>query len=223
MTHSSYFQIPCLKSALSPTPIHPLKPTSAWHLVDHQTGQCVWKAAHDTRWCRARPLWAASCAAPSFKMNSTTSPVTLWWKGKRRGHAGLTSSLPPWGAVGHSSVPDAEMFFPVVLPFPGEADEQTSQLGGHRSSLPGRPDLGVAAVQSGLGKPPSQCLETIKPQGSCISLCVGGRSEVRPVVPLEADLGCAPFLASGELAQCPCHSDLALRVLSDVCSQCWSC
>ena len=55
--------------------------------------------------------------------------------------------------------------------------------------------MGVAAVQSGLGKPASQCLETIKPQGSCVSLCVWGRGcdEVRPVVPLEADSGCAPL------------------------------
>lgn len=148
-------------------------------------------------------------------------PRHLVVKGKRRGHAGPRPPSPTLRCCGSQFCSRCRMFFPVVLPFPGEADEQTSQLGGHRSSLPGRPDLGVAAVQSGLGKPPSQCLETIKPQGSCISLCVGGRvmrwgqwSHWKLI------WGVPPFLASGELAQCPCHSDLALRVLSDVCSQC---
>lgn len=157
-----------------------------------------------------------------FKMNFTTSPTSPCGEreNKRRGHAGPQPPSPTPRCCGSQFCSRCRMFFPVVLPFLREADEQTSQLGGHLTIWPGRPDLGVAAVQSGLGKPPSQCLETIKPQGSCISLCVWGRvMKWGQWSRWKLIWGVPPFLASGELAQCPCHSDLALRVLSDVCSQ----
>ena len=92
-----------------------------------------------------------------------------------------------------------KMFFPVVLPFPGDTDEQTSQWGiiaqaEHQADLTWGLQLFRVVWKASFPMPGNH-----KAQGSCISLCVWGRGcdEVKQVVPLEAHLGCAPLLSIG--------------------------
>ena len=114
-------------------------------------------------------------------------------------HVGPRPPSPALMCCGAQLCSRCKMFFPGVLPFPGDDDEQTSQWGiiaqaEHQADLTWGSQLFRV-----VWKPASQCLETIRPQGSCISLCLWGRGcdEVKPVVPLKAHLGCAPLLSIG--------------------------
>lgn len=180
MTHSSYFPNPAHSNLLYPQlSIHPLKPTSAWPPCRPSNWQCV-ESSRSLLMPGKALVSCLVCCTKVSRWIPQRPPRHLVVKGKRRGTRKDTTSSPTLRCCGSQFCSRCRMFFPVVLPFPGKLMSRLLSWGSSRSSLPGRPDLGVAAVQSGLGKATFPMPGNHKAPGSC-TLCGGKGDEVRPV------------------------------------------
>lgn len=131
-------------------------------------------------------------------MNSTTSPTSPCGEREEEGACGTPTSLAQPEVLWVTVLFQMQNVLPCCASFPGGSWWADFLVGGSSHNLTRETWLGGSSCSEWSWKATFPMSGNHKAPGKLhIPLCVGKGDEVRPVVPLEADLGCAPLLSIG--------------------------